>query len=115
MALDVKVNQKNDTPVIALVGRVIGVDVNKFAKKLELLHKKKFRRIVIDVSDASFLDSQALGKIVYYFHIMEKENRELILLNTNPDPAMYIRRLFSLTNLDRVLRIADSEEEIWGV
>ena len=39
---------------------------------------------------------------------------QLVLLNSNPDPAMYVRRLFSLTNLDRVLRIADSEEEIWG-
>jgi len=27
------------------------------------------------MSGVSFLDSQGLGKIVYYFHIMEKEGR----------------------------------------
>jgi anti-anti-sigma factor len=114
MALEVKVRQKNDTPIIVLIGRVIGVDVEKFTKKLESFYKKKSSRIVIDISKAGFLDSHALGKIVYYFHIMEKENRELVLLNVNSDSNMYVSRLFSLTNLDRVIRIAKTEEELWG-
>ena len=114
MALDVKVREKNGTPIITLNGRVIGIDVEKFAKKLDSLYTKGSKTIVVDMSRVSFLDSQGLGKIVYYFHIMEKTGRALIILNTNPDPQMFVKRLFSLTNLDRVLKIIDDINQAWG-
>jgi anti-anti-sigma factor len=114
MALDVRIREKNGIPIIALDGRVIGSDVEKFAKKLDSLFNKDSKTIVVDMSEVSFLDSQGLGKIVYYYHIMEKAGRALIILNTNPDPQMYLRRLFSLTNLDKVLKIIDNEKQLWG-
>jgi anti-anti-sigma factor len=114
MALEVKVKEKNGTPIILLNGRVIGSDVEKFAKKLDALYTKDLKTIVVDMSGVSFLDSQGLGKIVYYFHIMEKEGRALIILNSNPDPQMFVKRLFSLTNLDRVLNIIDDIDQVWG-
>jgi anti-anti-sigma factor len=94
MALDVKVREKNGTPVITLDGRVIGSDVEKFAKKLDSLYNKGSKTIVVDMSGVSFLDSHGLGKIVYYFHIMEKAGRALIIVISNPDPQMYLKRLF---------------------
>ena len=114
MALEVKVREKNGTPIIALDGRAIGSDVEKFAKKLESLCKKDFKIIVLDLSEVSFLDSQGLGKIVYYYHVMEKAGRSLVILNANPDPQRFVRRLFSLTNLDRVLKIVDDMNKVWG-
>ena len=36
---------------------------------------------------------------------MQKEKRELIILNANPDANSYLNRLFELTNLDKVLNI----------
>jgi anti-anti-sigma factor len=114
MALEVKVKEKNGTPIITLDGRVIGSDVEKFAKKLDSLYNKDLKTIVVDMSRVGFLDSQGLGKIVYYFHIMEKEGRDLIILIANPDPQMFVKRLFSLTNLDRVLKIVDDINQVWG-
>jgi anti-sigma B factor antagonist len=114
MALEVKVRKKNGTPIIALGGRAIGSDVEKFAKKLESLYKNGSKTIILDLSEVSFLDSQGLGKIVYYYHIMEKAGRSLVILNANPDPQMFVRRLFSLTNLDRVLKIVDDINQVWG-
>jgi anti-sigma B factor antagonist len=114
MALEVKVKEKNGTPIITLAGRVIGIDVEKFSKKLDVLYNKGSKTIVVDMSGVSFLDSQGLGKIVYYFHIMEKEGRALIILIINPDPQMFVKRLFSLTNLDRVLKIVDDISLVWG-
>jgi anti-anti-sigma factor len=112
MALDVKVREKNGTPVITLNGRVIGSDVEKFAKKLDSLYNKDSKTIVVDMSGVSFLDSHGLGKIVYYFHIMEQAGRALIIVISNPDPQMYLKRLFSLTNLDRVLKIVDDINQV---
>jgi len=38
---------------------------------------------------------------------MQKEKRELVILNANPDKSSYLCRLFELTNLDKVLKIVD--------
>jgi anti-anti-sigma factor len=112
MSLDIKQKKINDIPVLELVGRAIDVDVEKFSKKLESLYKKGIRKIVVDLSKTNFVDSHGLGIIVYYNTLMQKEKRELVVLNANPDTSGYVHRLFELTNLDKVLRIIVSEKDI---
>jgi anti-sigma B factor antagonist len=97
--------------VIQLSGRVIGVDGEKFAKKLDGAYSKNKKKLLLDLSNVTFLDSHGLGTIVYYFHSMQKEKREFVIVNTNPDPGTYVKRLFELTNLDKVLVIVDILEE----
>lgn len=94
-----------ETPLMELTGRIIDADVKKFQKKIDQLYKKKYGRIYIDVSSANYIDSHGLGTIVYYHTLMQKENRELIICNTNPDRNSYLNRLFELTNLDKVLNM----------
>jgi anti-anti-sigma factor len=112
MSLDIKLKKLNDVPVLELVGRAIDVDVEKFSKKLDSLYKKGVPKLVVDLSRTNFVDSHGLGIIVYYNTLMQKENRELVILNANPDKSGYVHRLFELTNLDKVLRIVQSEKEI---
>ena len=99
---------KDDIPVVELKGRVADLEVKQVQRKIDQLYKKKLTKIVIDVSKANFLDSHGLGTIVYYHTLMQKEKRQLIILNTNTDPSSYINRLFELTNLDKVLNIVQS-------
>jgi len=98
---------KDDVPVVELKGRVADQDVKRVQQKIDQLYKKKVPKIVIDVSKANFLDSHGLGTIVYYHTLMQKENRQLLILNTNTDRSAYINRLFELTNLDKVLNIVE--------
>jgi anti-sigma B factor antagonist len=112
MALDIKACGNGKRSVIKLTGRVIGVDGEKFSKKLNAAYLKNKKRLILDLSEVTFLDSHGLGTIVYYFHCMQKEKREFIILNSNPDPNTYVRRLFELTNLDRILIMISSMEEI---
>jgi anti-anti-sigma factor len=112
MSLDIKLKKINDVPVLELMGRAIDVDVEKFAKKLESLYKKGVPKIVVDLSRTNFVDSHGLGIIVYYNTLLEKEKRELVILNANPDRGGYVFRLFELTNLDKVLRIVSSQKDI---
>ncbi len=104
-SLEVTVKTDQETPLIELTGKVADAEVKKFQRKIDQLYKKKYAAIIVDVSKASFMDSHGLGTIVYYHTLMQKEKRKLILRNTNSDEASYLNRLFSLTNLDKVLNL----------
>jgi anti-anti-sigma factor len=112
MALDVVQKKVGEIPVIAITGRAVDIDVKKLAKALEGAYKKKYARIVLNVSNTDFVDSHALGTIVYYHTLMQKEGRELVILNANTNQASYLNRLFELTHLNKVLKIIDNEKLI---
>ena len=111
MALEIKVRRKNKMTVIKVMGRVIGVDAERFAKKLAMVYEKG-EDIVLDLSETDFLDSHGLGTLVYYFHSMHKEKRDFVILDSNPNPNAYVKRLFELTNLDKILKIVDSMDSL---
>ncbi|MFP4418496.1 MAG: STAS domain-containing protein [Chitinispirillaceae bacterium] len=112
MGLKISSEKVGDIPVLKLVGRVIGVDDRKFSRKMEALFKRKHDKLILDVSETDFIDSHGVGIIVYYHTLMQKSNRQLILVNTDPDPVSYMSRLFEMTNLNKVLNVVSSYEEI---
>jgi anti-anti-sigma factor len=103
--VDSNVKKDETASIVELKGRIADLDVKRVQHKIQQLYKKKLPRIVIDVSKATFLDSHGLGTIVYFHTLMQKEGRQLLILNTNGDRSAYINRLFELTNLDKVLNI----------
>ena len=112
MALNVEIRKIAQLPVIVLSGRAVDVDVKKLAKALDSLYKKKSEKIVVDVTKTDFVDSHGLGTIVYYHTLLQKEGRQLVLLNSNPNVNSYLHRLFELTHLNKVLCIANSEAAV---
>ena len=106
--LEVTVKADEEMPLIELKGKVADSEVKKFQRKIDQLYKKKYATIMVDVSKANFMDSHGLGTIVYYHTLMQKEKRRLVLVNTNTDVSSYLNRLFSLTNLDKVLYLQRS-------
>jgi anti-anti-sigma factor len=105
LVVNVKMNE--DAPMIEMTGRIVDADVKKFQRRIDQCYKKKCAKIILDVRRATFLDSHGLGTLVYYHTLMQKEKRELIILNMNTDKSSYLNRLFELTNLDKVLTIVD--------
>jgi anti-anti-sigma factor len=112
MSLEIKLKKIKKIPVLELIGRAIDVDVEKFSKKLQGIYKKGAGCIVIDLTKTNFVDSHGLGIIIYYNTLMEKEGKKLVILNQNPDDRSYVRRLFELTNLDKVLRTVTSIDQV---
>jgi anti-anti-sigma factor len=112
MGLKISTTKHGGYPLIKLEGRVIGVDDRKFSTKMETLFKQKTEKIVIDVSDADFIDSHGVGIIVYYHTLMKKEKRDLLILNANPNPVAYMTRLFEMTNLDKVLSVISNINDL---
>ncbi len=103
--LEVNLKTEGETPCIEINGKVADAEVKKFQRKIDQLYKKKYDTIIVDLSNATFMDSHGLGTIVYYHTLMQKEKRKLILINRNTDDSSYLNRLFSLTNLDKVLNL----------
>jgi len=106
MALEIALKSETDDPVLELIGKIVDVDIKKLQHKMDQIYKKKnVERIILDVTQANFIDSHGLGMVVYYHTLMQREERKLIILNANPDPESYLYKLFELTNLDKVLNI----------
>lgn len=105
MALKINIEKFRDFPIVAVTGRVIGVDSRKLKKKMESLFVKKIDKIIIDISETEFIDSYGLGIIIYYHTLMQKAGRELILFNNNPNPQAYMTRLLELTRLNYVFKV----------
>ncbi|NLG18232.1 MAG: STAS domain-containing protein [Fibrobacter sp.] len=49
--------------------------------------KQQVPRIAIDVSNIDFMESHALGILVSHFLAMQRQGREMVLINTNSDPS----------------------------
>lgn len=103
--LDINVKLDEEMPIIELAGRIVDADVKKFQRRMDQIYKKKYKKIVVDVSRANFIDSHGLGTLVYYHTLMQKEKHQLVIVNANTDENSYLSRLFELTNLDKVLNI----------
>ncbi len=112
MGLTIKMGKFKETPVVRISGRVLGVDSRKLKRKMESLFKKKNDRIIVDISETDFIDSYALGVIVYYHTCMQKAGRELVLFNRNPNPQAYMTRLLDLTRLINVFKVITSVGEL---
>ncbi|MDR2693482.1 MAG: STAS domain-containing protein [Chitinispirillales bacterium] len=112
MALEVVIRSEGAAPIIELSGKIIDVDVKKIQHQLDLLYKNKAHsRIALDVTRADFIDSHGLGVVVYFHTLMQKDRRDLVIVNGNPDKSAYLNRLFELTNLDKVLKIVNKLED----
>jgi anti-anti-sigma factor len=105
MSIGAELKNVNDLPVLELRGSIADADVDDFIELMETLIKAGHAKVVVDISRITFVGSFGLGKVVSYNARMKKLNRELVLLNTNPDPETFIASMLRLTNLYKVLRI----------
>ena len=112
MGMSIKTRTLKKIPVLSINGRIINVDAEKFKSKLEEFCGKKQAKVVVDFSQADFIDSFGLGTLVGFHTQMQKAGRELVILNTNPNPMGYIKRLFEMTSLDTIFHIVTEEDEV---
>ncbi|MBD3319989.1 MAG: STAS domain-containing protein [Chitinivibrionales bacterium] len=110
MALNIKISSFKGIPLVDLIGRITDTDARELSNELYSLNKLKSDRILINIGRVIFIDSHGLGVIVYYSSLLEKENRKLVIINTNRNPSAYINRLFEMTNLNKILTIVSSPE-----
>ena len=100
----------NGNMVLRLSGRVRGEGDQHLRERLEALFERQTPKIILDLSQAEFIDSHGLGIIVYFHKILQNQKRELVMVNSNADPQSYMGRLIQITNLDKIIPYVTSVE-----
>jgi anti-sigma B factor antagonist len=77
------------------------LDLHTASQLAEALESTESARVVLDLTDAPFIDSTALGLIVDVSKRMGKQDRKLLVVAGNPTVA----RVLQLTGLDRTLAV----------
>lgn len=108
MSLKIKTRRHGDTAVVELIGDIIGNDAMKIQKKLEETLREHKGAIAVDLSGVSFIDSHGLGVLIYQWSVMSKEGRRLVFLR----PSAFVSDVLVTTNLERVIPVVNTEEEI---
>ncbi|MEL6267099.1 MAG: STAS domain-containing protein [Pseudomonadota bacterium] len=91
--------------------QVLKVEVDKLDSAAAPRFKAAFREkvgsaaedVLLDLGRVSFVDSAGIGVLVGCLKLLEPP-RQLVLVNVSPT----VRRVLSLTRMDRVFRIEDS-------
>jgi anti-sigma B factor antagonist len=93
--------------VIALSGEVDLYTAPRLKEELVRASDAGALRVVVDMSDTTFIDSTTLGVLVGGLRRLRPAGGELVLVVTDRK----IRKIFEITGLDRVFPIADSSSE----
>lgn len=88
--------QKISETIIPLDGCIKGTKTIQLGQKLEIVRNELFERVVIDLSQVSFMDSSALGALLYYQTVLSNQHIELVLRN----PSQLLREAFENCNLN---------------
>ena len=103
----VEVDQEPYVSVVTVAGDVDLHSAPLLRARLAALADAYVEHVVIDLSDATFLDSMALG-------VMLAAQKRLVATNGRLDlvvPTPEIRRIFEITMLDQVFGLHDTRAE----
>ena len=96
-----------ETQVIELGGEIDLYTAPEFKERMVALIEDGKKRIVVDLSAASFIDSTTLGVLVGGVKRLRPADGSLALVCTDQN----ITKIFEITGLDRVFPIHPSRDE----
>lgn len=96
-----------DTHVIELGGEIDLYTAPEFKERMVQLIEDGKKRIVVDLSDATFVDSTTLGVLVGGVKRLRPAGGTLALVCTDQN----ITKIFEITGLDRVFPIHETRDD----
>lgn len=103
----VDVDDQRDVSVVTVTGDVDLHSAPYLRARLEALADRYVEHVVLDLSDATFLDSMALGVILMAHKHMAAGDGHLDVVAPTPQ----IRRIFEITMLDHVFDLHDTRAD----
>lgn len=88
-------------PVVSVMGEVDLGTVGAFARTLLDAAEDGSGEVIVDLTDCSFLDSRGLGALLATRGRLERSNRRLALVLSNPS----LIRIFQITQADEQFEI----------
>ena len=102
--LKLQVSKEGDSATVTCTGRLTMGAATNFKGHVKQLVKES-RRVVVDLSGVTYMDSSGLGAIVGVYVTAKTTKCELKLINFNQQ----IRQLFAFTNLLSLFEVAGQQ------
>ena len=93
--------------VVSLGGEVDLYTAPELKQELHRLVGEGAKRLVVDMSDTTFIDSTTLGVLLSVVKRVRPEGGAVVLVC----PDRNVKRIFEITLLDRVFAIVDTRDE----
>lgn len=105
--LQLETERTPEETLVRCTGRIVSSSVSRLQSTVrELIPTSK--RVVLDLTDVSYLDSSGLGALVSLYLSARRQNCELKLINLN----QRLKELFRLTKLAAVF---EGHEDMLGI
>ncbi|GEM_PF-3685188 len=105
--MELTVYRTENTSILRVIGSISQIDVYRFSRALRDLEQTDCRHIAIDISGVEYVESHALGILVSHYMSLQREGRELFLINSKSDPYCYMTKLLQTTRLDQMIRVVN--------
>ena len=102
-----KLNGDGADCVVALGGEVDLYTAPELKQELHRLVGEGATRIIVDMTETTFIDSTTLGVLLSVVKRVRPEGGSVVLIC----PDRNVKRIFEITLLDRVFAIVDSRDE----
>lgn len=76
----------------------------EFREALQALYEKGYSSVVVDCSRLAIIDSAGLGNLIMFQKKLRERGGDLSIINVDHH---YIRHLFDMIELDRVIKIEE--------
>lgn len=97
-----KVN--NQKIIVSPVGDIDFSNSQLLKADLLKLLEKGYKEVIIDFGQVKSIDSSGLGKLLLFHKRLKEENGLLVVRNVESD---YIKNMFNLIHLSKVIKIED--------
>jgi anti-sigma B factor antagonist len=105
--LGFEVIKDSEETLVRCNGRIVSATVQEFRSTVRDLIPAT-RRIVLDLTDVTYMDSSGLGALVSIYLTAKRQNCELKLINLN-------QRLKELFRLTKLASIFEGHEDLLGM
>ncbi|GAF86750.1 unnamed protein product [marine sediment metagenome] len=105
--MEIKIGMQDNVVVLSLAGDLVASSAENLINKVRELVRKKFTRIIIDMSKVNFMDSSGLGACMASYKALSAQNGILVITG----PKETAKKIFRLTKADKKLNITPSKPE----
>ena len=110
MAIDFAIRDRqvdSDTHIVAVTGEIDLFTAPELKSALGEALESGHTRIVVDLTNTTFLDSTALGVLIGAVKRLRSRDGVLTIVNTDPN----IAKTFEITGLDQIFTIRPTRDE----
>lgn len=106
--MDIGGRENNKFSIIDVVGKIDRLKDSIILKSyINTLLEKNVKKIALNLSQVTYLDSGALNVLIYCHNTLKKRDGVLVII----EPNEYVKDVFDVVGLNKLVTIYSTEEE----